>query len=302
MQELKRIGSPIPARLNEGNGTAGNVSEPETMNISTETFHDIPVRIVRHSKGAMFPVADIAAGLGFERFVLTNMMSRNQEAFEDYKGVFRMKTPGGVQEMVGLTRDGVIGLLLMIKLNHIKDPAKKSRILEFRKWAIETIGKVMDGIPVQQPPAPALTIGGAIQKYMIHVDEFARFLDAPKSEVRECILRVVEAQTGEDMEPFRQLIVPEKPEMIIIQPEALPVHDPIRDFLNCCCLPQGVTSRHDLYYVYVKWCGIHQKPIGTRRFVAAIREKKITERKSNGRWYWVGVAIVTKFKPGVELR
>lgn len=297
----KHCGGPIPELAGTGTETTISVLNPDKKNICTEMFHEIPVRIVKRGKDAMFPVADIASGIGYDRSVLINLMSRNKENFDEYKGYVVMTHPsGGPQEMVCLTRDGVIALVLALGLGHIKDPAKKQRIKEFRSWAVETIGKVMDGIPIQPAqPAPA-SLPEVMDHYMAVAARFSQVTGIPRNEVIDVAMRVVQAKTGEDLEMFRQMLIPKKPETIEIRPKALSGYDPIRDFLNCCCLPQGEVTRRDLYRVYVQWCGIHEKPIGTKKFVAAILEKGIKERKGVKDRYWVGIEIVAKFKPPGE--
>lgn len=120
--------------------------------IRTEQFHEIPVRIVRRGRETLIPITDIADGIGYDRSTLGQLLKRNDELFLEYQGVVITTTPcgpdgrgGGPQETVCLNRDGIIALMMILNLSRIKDSEKRAKILQFRKWAIETLGKIIDG-------------------------------------------------------------------------------------------------------------------------------------------------------------
>jgi len=294
----KTSGAPTPTLAGQGIGNAVIVLEPELMNICTEMFHEIPVRIIRTGKGAMFPIVDIAKGIDYSRGAIGDLVRRHKEDLDEYSSLLVIRTQAGSRDAICLNRDGIIALILLLDTKRIKDSAKRDRIREFRKWAIETLGKVMDGIPVQQTAKMSLT--DAMNKYMDAAIRFSQATGIPKNEVIEVSLRIIEAKTGEDLDLFRQMIVPKKQEIIVVQPnqpKMLPHSgDPVRDFLNRCCLPQGEVTRRDLYRVYIQWCGIHETPMGTKAFAIALRQKGIKERSSNNARYWVGVELVAKFR------
>ncbi len=303
----KHCGGPIPELQTTGTETTISVLNPDKKNICTEMFHDIPVRIVRSGKDAMFPVADIASGIGYDRSVLINLMSRNKENFDEYKGYVILTHPsGGPQEMVCLTRDGVIALVLALGLGHIKDPAKKQRIKEFRSWAVETIGKVMDGIPVQPRVVPEMTLKDAIDKYLPHIERIAQLVNAPPDEVRIVVLRAIERKTGEDMEPFRKLVA-RKPEPIIIQdiPKTLiygphPVRlatndDALSHFIEDSCHMTGEVSKRALNDAYRFWCNLHRdEPLSAKRFHELLLNRSVREGRVGRHPGYIGISLNEK--------
>lgn len=139
--------------------------------ITTETFHEIPVRIVQGENGPMIPLVDIAQGIGYERQTLRHLYERNEELLNNYSQGVMMTAPGSVAptEHICLTRDGISGILVKVEYKRIKDPIKREKVLSFQKWAIETLGKVMEGKPHQnQPLLPPLS--DALKEEMARAD------------------------------------------------------------------------------------------------------------------------------------
>jgi prophage antirepressor-like protein len=116
--------------------------------ILTAHFQEIPIRIVQREKDRMIPLVDIARALDYDRGSLTHMLKKHEALFEGMKGVVLMTTPGGMQKSICLTRDGVIGLLMKMDYQRAKSPDLAERLIKFQKWAITTLGKVIDGAPV----------------------------------------------------------------------------------------------------------------------------------------------------------
>jgi hypothetical protein len=113
--------------------------------ILLEQFKNKPIRIVRRSKEVMVPLNDIADAIEYDRKSLRNIIDRNNEVFKHFKGRVIMTSPGGSQETICLSRDGVLGLLMKLDYHRIKDETKKQLIIDFQVWAIETLGQVIDG-------------------------------------------------------------------------------------------------------------------------------------------------------------
>lgn len=109
--------------------------------IIMEQFRDIPVRCVTIGGKHMIPVVDIANAISMDRSNMSKLLKRNEQFFEDYKGVVNTTTPGGVQQLVCLTRDGVMGLLFKVDAVRSKDPDKRERIIEFQRWATGVLAK-----------------------------------------------------------------------------------------------------------------------------------------------------------------
>lgn len=120
--------------------------------VLTSHFQEVPVRIVQREKDRMIPLVDIALAIGYDRKSIRRHLDKDPELFSGMEGRVVTLTPGGDQELRCLTRDGVIGLLMKLSASRIKDPEKRNRLITFQKWAIDTLGKVMDGIPTGSGP------------------------------------------------------------------------------------------------------------------------------------------------------
>ena len=128
--------------------------------ITTETFHEIPVRIVQGENGPMIPLVDIAVGIGYSKQAINQLYERNLELLKDDSQDNVMITGDQVTATphICLTRDGVIGLLMKTNYQRIKDSAKREKILSFQKWAKTTLGKVMEGtLQSSHPMLPPLS-------------------------------------------------------------------------------------------------------------------------------------------------
>lgn len=75
--------------------------------VKTELFGDIPVRVGQYKDRPVMPVADITTALGYGRGNISRLLKRNEALFIPYKGVITMETPGGRQELVCLTEEGL---------------------------------------------------------------------------------------------------------------------------------------------------------------------------------------------------
>ncbi len=113
--------------------------------VTTEKFQEIPVRIVQGEKDRMIPLVDIARAVGYDDRVLRSHIDREPALFAGMEGRIVTMTPGGPQEVRCLTRDGVIGILMKLSSSRIKNHEIRERVVAFQRWAIETLGKVMDG-------------------------------------------------------------------------------------------------------------------------------------------------------------
>ena len=64
-----------------------------------------------------------------------------------------MATPGGTQEILCLPYEGVISLLTKLNANRSKTPEARAFLIEFQKWAANTLKAVLTGEPVASPVA-----------------------------------------------------------------------------------------------------------------------------------------------------
>ena len=115
------------------------------VSITPETFQDVTVRIVQTDKDRLMPIADLAEASGLERSAIRKLLERNREIFDKYTCKVIMSDQGQSRENTCLTRDGVNGLLMKSNYQRIKDPERRQRVIAFQAWAIDTLGKVMNG-------------------------------------------------------------------------------------------------------------------------------------------------------------
>jgi hypothetical protein len=127
----------------------------EALTVITEQFHGIPVRVVRKEIEGMIPLNDIADGIGLDRSGLHKLLKRNNVILSPYVGMVNMSSPSGAQETICLSRDGVVGILMKTDFGKMKDPVKQAKVIDFQRWAIDTLAKIVRGEPVQ-PSAPGL--------------------------------------------------------------------------------------------------------------------------------------------------
>jgi hypothetical protein len=85
-------------------------------------------------------------------------MKKNEKYYAPYKGVVRITTTGGEQQLVCLTRDGILGLLFKVNPSHSKDKEIKNRILAFQHWATSILSQHKVGEPAQLPQSKQGTL------------------------------------------------------------------------------------------------------------------------------------------------
>ncbi|WP_292420913.1 hypothetical protein, partial [Methanoregula sp.] len=164
-------------------------------------FHDVPVRVVKRSKEAMFPVVDIAGALGYDRQSLHDILNRNSALFVVFRREGVTLTGSNPFKYTCLTRDGVIALLSKIDYLRIKDPAKRQRIIEFQRWAAETLGKVMDGdLKSGQPWFEVFQKNVSVAQFL------HRYLGIDYYDAITFAISRTERETGEDLSGYIRLI------------------------------------------------------------------------------------------------
>ena len=116
-------------------------------NLFEKTFDGRPVRLVNVNGEVVMPLPDIAEALKYDKKTLRNIVDRNMDVFETCRVVTTLQDKDGRgHKSTCLTRDGVVGLLMKLATSRIKDPAKKQMVVNFQRWAIRTIGEVLEGI------------------------------------------------------------------------------------------------------------------------------------------------------------
>ncbi len=127
------------------------MNELQIMPFATQT---VDVRVVNSQIGPVAPVVDIAKAIGYERGKLHEILDRYPEQFEGtvvpvtVTSVFSQTSSKGKeftresdQEVRALNAYGVVGLLMKLDYNRIKDARKKALVLRFQRWAMRVLGE-----------------------------------------------------------------------------------------------------------------------------------------------------------------
>lgn len=270
-------GNPIPMPASDGEEITKESVSQEDKNpspdpeLSVALFHDIPVRIARNGqREAMVPIRDIAKALNYDRQSLHDLINRNSELFNEYRRDSVTLSHDDPFRHTCLTRDGVIALIVKLDYLRIKNPAKKQRIIEFQRWAAETLGKVMDGIPPVQPAKLApVHWTETLKDNLVVADMLARCLGRPKDEIAEVAIRITEESTGKDLSRFADHIFPKV--------GFVPVKDELTDFLRDCCQFGGKMTRMEFIDTYKFWCQMHRViPLSRKRVYLRLTERGVT--------------------------
>lgn len=73
--------------------------------------------------------------------------------------------------------------------------------------------------------------------------------------------------------------------------------DILGEFITDRCTMQGEVPRRSLLAEYKAWCiDVNEKPVSSRRFAALLRDRGVTERKTNGTRNWVGIGLAGQVK------
>ena len=174
------------------------MNELQIMPFATQT---VDVRVVNSQIGPVAPVVDIAKAIGYESWKLAEMLKRYEDQFE---GTVQTVTVGTVQdnrgktvtqnyEVQALNAYGVVGLLMKLDYNRIKDEQKKALVLRFQRWAMQVLGEQV--AKQQHKKRHATTYERRIESYplapdwlqTLTVEQAANALDVTESAVKKRI-------------------------------------------------------------------------------------------------------------------
>jgi predicted transcriptional regulator len=124
-------------------------------NILPAQFAGMRVRIIKQEgdENLWIPTIDIKDALGIERTSINKIIKRNQEIFEEtsadimsaeviaQKGKFHIQK----RKLICVNYTGLVALLLKIAPSRVKNPDAYKKIVEFQKWAIQTIAEILHG-------------------------------------------------------------------------------------------------------------------------------------------------------------
>jgi hypothetical protein len=174
------------------------------LTVRTEIFQGIPVRIVEKENKRFMPLVDLAEATGLAIGNLRRTLKKYHELLDPYSVSIRLISTDGKQyDTVSLERDGVTGTLLRSNYLTIKDPVKRNKILAFQKWAIETLGQVMDGMAVCQSKSTA----EILQEQLNIALPIGRATYTPVQVSVACAIAETEKITGENLGYYTKTIV-----------------------------------------------------------------------------------------------
>lgn len=119
----------------------------KTVDVRFEEFNGKPLRIaIVAISGERVPVvslSDIADYLDYHKEVLWRLIDNDTLLKEWSTIVVTTTVDGKNREVMALTLDGFIGLMVKINPKRVKNVERQERILAFQRWAIPTLRKIM---------------------------------------------------------------------------------------------------------------------------------------------------------------
>jgi len=192
------------------------IIDPSTQH---EFFEGMPIRVIIYQNNAYLPIVDIAKGIGYDRRNLARLIETHKDMFEGNHEYLPLRSRGGIQKTLCITRDGVIGVFMGLKINMIENKLKKSLIISFRKWALDTLGKAMDTkndqiapfaspakSPSTVPSQKSVEVGQLVSDHLQIADALAKFANVDRGIAVSTAIALVEYKTGVDLTAYKGLI------------------------------------------------------------------------------------------------
>ena len=196
---------------------------PEPVKI--ELFGEIPVRVGYYKERPVMPVADITTALGYGRGNISRLLKRNEALFIPYKGVIVMETPGGKQELVCLTEEGVIALLIKLEYTRIKTKGFREKVLEFQRWSLDTLKKARRGELVQttivtQIEKKPITV---LEEYLDMADSIVKRTGMQQETAHAYAIVMAGDKVGMDLQPYATYLTAQSKQQLMITDGCKPV-------------------------------------------------------------------------------
>lgn len=117
------------------------------VDVRFEEFNGKPLRIaivaISGEKVPVVSLSDIASYTDHDKKNLWRLINEDLILKEWIFTVVMTMTDGKNYEVMALTLDGFIGLMVKINPKRVKNVERKERILAFQRWAIPTLRKIM---------------------------------------------------------------------------------------------------------------------------------------------------------------
>jgi len=113
------------------------------------------------------PLARLAEVLDYDLKTLRSLVQRDP-VLRDFERVVTTLSGNLKRSQTYLLRPGVLGALAKISTRRIQDPAKRERVIQFQRWAFETLDRLLFEEPHRAPePQPLFSEAGrAAPAYM----------------------------------------------------------------------------------------------------------------------------------------
>lgn len=103
-----------------------------------EMFNNIPMKIIEIDGIVTIPLFEIYKALNIDRQTAYDLLDRNKELFK----MLIKKVNVNNTNIICLTKDGIIGFLMKLSYERLNEE-KKKLVLDFQRWAITTLGKLI---------------------------------------------------------------------------------------------------------------------------------------------------------------
>jgi len=114
-----------------------------------ENFGDVEISIFKTATGYVVPIASITKAIGTDKSSAMKLLQRNSELFESF--IAEVYDPKTKRVYKCLTRDGIIGYVIKLSSGRLSGKVKEQTIA-FQKWAIETLGALLEQGTVEISP------------------------------------------------------------------------------------------------------------------------------------------------------
>lgn len=181
----------------------------KALTILKDQFMGLEIRIVMIDPDhPSIPLTDIAKATGYDPSNMTRLYKRNKKLLEDNAQNVKLVSGDQVAPInhICLEREGVIGILMKLDYVRIKDPERKTKIIEFQKWAKKKLAEM------QIQSTIVKETGERWSDVAIEHMKFAGFLtQSPNVDPGLCMaiaIREAEKATGKDLTQYKKLIPP----------------------------------------------------------------------------------------------
>ncbi|MCL6531547.1 MAG: hypothetical protein K6T70_15750 [Meiothermus ruber] len=109
------------------------------------------------------PLARLAEVLDYDLKALRSLVQRDP-VLRDFERVVTTFSGNLKRSQTYLLRPGVLGALAKISTNRIQDPTKRERVIQFQRWAFETLDRLLFEEP-HRAPEPQPLFPGLPRRY-----------------------------------------------------------------------------------------------------------------------------------------